>query len=183
MNRVIAGQVSLIACFALYIVWWYRGYRPGVDVSRIGGVNGALLLAMVALACVGIWLSLTPAPATSRPILDSSTIAMVAVVVYVVLLLVTRFLFQRIVTTELILIVAWTAIEAVVLVNLNAAGALPDGRFIAMCIVLAAAFAVSVILYVAYYRMEEMRAFYAAMVPLFAAAASMTALIAAVCLR
>jgi hypothetical protein len=87
------------------------------------------------------------------------------------------------VTTELILIVAWTAIEVVVIVNLNAAGALFDGRFIAMCIVLAAAFAVSVILYVAYYRMEEMRAFYAAMVPLFAAAASMTALIAAVCVR
>ncbi len=183
MNRVIAGQVSLIACFVLYIVWWYRGYRPGVDVSRVGGVNGVLFLAMVVLACVGIWLSLTPVPAISRPVLDSSTIAMIAVAVYVVLLLVTRLLFSRIVTTELILIVAWTALEAVVIVNLNAAGALLDGRFLAMCIALAAAFAVSVILYVAYYRMEEMRAFYAAMVPLFAAAASMTALIAAACLR
>ena len=39
-----------------------------------------------------------------------------------------------------------------------------------MAIVIIAVFILDIILYVAYYRMEEMRAFYAAMVPLIAAA-------------
>ena len=182
MNKVIAGQVSLITCFVLYIIWWYRGFRPGVVVNRIGGLNGVLLLAMVALGVAGVWLSLTPLPATTAPVLEASNIAIGAIALYAVLLLVTRFAFQRAVTTELLLIVGWTALEAAVIVALNAAGTLPNGRFLTMCIVLVAAFSVSIVLYVAYYRMEEMRAFYAAMVPLIAAAASMTVLIALACM-
>ena len=183
MNRILAGQASLIACFAVYLLWWYRGYRPGVEVSRIGGVNGVLFLAMVVLGAVGVWLSTTTIPATSAPIIGTEGIVIGAVAAYIVLLLVTRFLFGRVVTTELILIVAWTALEKSVIVSLNAAGILIGGRFLAMCIVLVAAFIVSIVLYVAYYRMEEMRAFYAAMVPLAAAAVTMAVLIALACIR
>ena len=52
-----------------------------------------------------------------------------------------------------------------------------DRGFAVMCIVIAAAFLISMVLYVAYYRMEEMRAFYAAMVPLITEAAAMAVLI------
>ena len=45
-----------------------------------------------------------------------------------------------------------------------------------MCIVIAVAFLVSIILYVAYYRMEAMKAFYAAMVPLITEAGAMAVL-------
>ena len=182
-NRVLAGQISLVACFAIYLVWWYRGYRPGVVVSRIGGANGALLLAMVMLGAVGIWLGLAPIPASSSPKIEPTSIAICALAAYIVLLLVTRFVFHRVVTTELILIVGWTALEVTVIVSLNAAGILSEGRFLAMCVVLALAFVVSVVLYVAYYRMEEMRAFYAAMVPLVVAMASMAMLVALACER
>ena len=152
-------------------------------MSRIGGVNGVLFLAMVVLGAVGVWLSTTTIPATSAPIIGTEGIVIGAVAAYIVLLLVTRFLFGRVVTTELILIVAWTALEKSVIVSLNAAGILIGGRFLAMCIVLVAAFIVSIVLYVAYYRMEEMRAFYAAMVPLAAAAVTMAVLIALACIR
>ena len=46
-----------------------------------------------------------------------------------------------------------------------------------LIIVIAAAFVISMVLYVAYYRMEEMKAFYAAMVPLITEAAAMAVLI------
>ena len=70
MRRIITGQVLLIICCILYMVWWYRCYRPGEAVNRIGGANGMLLL-------------------------------------------ITRFAFNRIVTTELILIVGWTILDDV----------------------------------------------------------------------
>ena len=44
MKRIIIGQIMIIICCLFYLVWWCRGYRPGVVVSRTGGVNGVLLL-------------------------------------------------------------------------------------------------------------------------------------------
>ena len=46
-----------------------------------------------------------------------------------------------------------------------------------------AAFAVSMVLYVAYYRMEAVKAFYAAMIPLLTEAAAMAVLLGTVVLR
>ena len=54
---------------------------------------------------------------------------------------------------------------------------LTGGNFYLMCAVIAAAFIISMVLYVAYYRMEEMKAFYAAMVPLMTEALSMAVLV------
>ncbi len=75
-------------------------------------------------------------------------------------------------TTELFLIVGWTILEMVVADRLYAAEIIGGGAFWAACLVVLAAFAVSIVLYVAYYRMEEMKAFYAAMVPLITEAAA-----------
>ena len=96
---------------------------------------------------------------------------------YIALLLVTDFLFHRMVTTELILIVGWTMLELVVAGRLYAAGALENGSFLAVCMVIAAAFLISIVLYVAYYRMEEIKAFYVAMVPLVTEAVTMGVLV------
>ena len=77
------------------------------------------------------------------------------------------------VTTELFLIVGWTTLEMQVINRLNTYGRLSDVHFLVMCAMIAAAFAISIVLYVAYYRMEEMRAFYMAMLPLVTEALSM----------
>ena len=61
--------------------------------------------------------------------------------------------------------------------RLNAAGYLSEGKFSVMCIVIAIAFLISMVLYVAYYRMEEMKAFYAAMVPLITESVAMAVLV------
>ena len=61
--------------------------------------------------------------------------------------------------------------------SLDGAGKLSDTRFFILLAVIAAAVVVSMILYVLYYRMEEMKAFYAAMVPLITEAISMAAVL------
>ena len=134
MRRILTGQTLLVLCCVFYLIWWYRGYRPGAVSGRVSGINGILLL-------------------------------------------ITRYGFHRIVTTELILIVGWTVLEMTVINRLSAAGGLSDRGFAVMCIVIAAAFLISMVLYVAYYRMEEMKAFYAAMVPLVTEASAMVVLI------
>ena len=66
-----------------------------------------------------------------------------------------------------------------VLNRLRAGGIIGPAGFAAMCVVIAVAFVISIVLYVAYYRMEEMKAFYAAMVPLVTEALTMAMMVAA----
>ena len=99
---------------------------------------------------------------------------------YTVLLLVTKFVFHRVVTAELFLIVAWTVLEALVIHSLYAGKFLSDSGVMFLGSVITAAFVISMVLYMAYYRMEEMKAFYAAMVPLVTEAVAMAVLISVV---
>ena len=173
MRKVLTGQILLILCCVFYLIWWYRGYRPGVTVERVRGINGFLLAVTAALGIAGLSLSLMHVPMTAAPKISPTVIAAIGLLSYFALLLVTRYVFHRIVTTELLLIVVWTMLEMTVISRLNAGGMLSDGCFSAMCAVIVGAFLISIVLYVCYYRMEAIRAFYAAMIPLITEAASM----------
>ena len=178
MNRLLTGQCALILCCVFYLIWWYRGFRPGVTVNRIGGVNGVLLAVTAVLGLTGIAFSLYSITDTEGKLsLSPLSILFGGVMTYLLLLVVTKYAFHRIVTSELLLIVVWTMMEAAVVNWLNAGGYLTGFRLVVMVIVLALAFVISIILYVAYYRMEEMKAFYAAMVPLVTEAAAMIVLV------
>ena len=179
MKQILTGQVLLIFCSIVYLIWWYRGFRPGGSVSRVGGMNGVLLLITAVLGIAGVIFSLLPdeTMVSSGEKIAPAYIIGGGILAYVVLLLVTRYCFNRIVTSELMLIVGWTMLEVSVINRLNAMGVLSDGQFLCMCLVIAAAFVISMILYVAYYKMEEMKAFYAAMVPLVTEGLSMAVLV------
>ena len=187
MNYILTGQMLLIMCCAVYLIWWYRGFRPNTNASRVGGVNGLLLLVTAALGIAGLIFSLMPVPALTEPPVPALTeppvpaaiIVAAGAVGYFVLLLVTKVIFHRVVTSELFLITGWTVLEMTVLVRLRAGEIIGPAGVLVMCAVIAAAFVISMILYVAYYKMEEMKAFYAAMVPLVTEAAAMAMMVAA----
>lgn len=80
-------------------------------------------------------------------------------------------------TTELFLITGWTMLEVAVVNKLNAAENISLTEMLVMLAVIVVAFLISMILYVAYYRMDEMKAFYAAMVPLVTEGATMVLLV------
>ena len=177
MNRIITGQVLLILCCIVYLVWWYRGFRPDVYVSRVSGINGVLLAVTVILGIAGVVFSLTEAD-TLRPWKISPAFIIIGgIAAYVLLLFVTRCIFDRVVTTELFLIVGWSMLEAAVINRLYAGGILGESGFTAMCVVITIAFLISMVLYVAYYKMEEMKAFYAAMIPLVTEGTAMGVLV------
>ena len=177
MQKIEMGQFLLILCCVSYLVWWYRGFRPDVEVSRTSGIGGILLLVTAVLGIAGVFFSLSPVMEKTAAKLNPMHIAAAGILGYIILLWITRTVFDRVVTSELLLIVGWTVLELTVINRLNAALFLSDSSFFVMGIVIAAAFAISMVLYVAYYRIEEWKAFYAAMVPLLTEAATMTVLV------
>ena len=108
MKQIITGQILLILCCAVYLVWWYRGFRPGIHVNRAGGINGVLLMITAVLGFAGVIFSLTPVESIRDPLVGQGRIVICGVAAYLILLLVTRFFFNRVVTTELLLIVTWS---------------------------------------------------------------------------
>ena len=157
--KMTIGQILLVVCCVFYLIWWSLSYRPNETVNRAGGLNGLLLLVTAVAGLAGVVMSLQ------------------GVIAYVLLLILTNVIFHRQTTTELLLIVGWMVLELTVISSLNADGKLSDARFWIMIVVLAAAFLISMILYVLYYRMEPMKAFYAAMVPLITEGVSMVVLL------
>ena len=177
MNRIILGQILLILCCIVYLVWWYRGFRPGITVNRIGGMNGALLAITAILGISGVVFSLLPSDKDVLWKTNPLFIIAGGIIGYIVLLFVTRYMFDRVVTSELFLIIGWTMLETAVINRLNAEGMLGETEYTVMCVIIAAAFIISMIMYVAYYKMEEMKAFYAAMIPLITEGAAMAVLV------
>ena len=169
-NRILLGQILLVVCCVVYLIWWSISFRPGQEVSRTGGFRGVLLLLTAVSGLAGVFLSvmgLNEIPKGTEK-LNAFVICLAGLVLYFGAMFVTTRFFSRPVTTELVLITGFLVLELCTVNALNAAGRLSDGRFAVMLAVNAAAFAAGMILYVLYYRVEAWRAFYLAMVPLAA---------------
>ncbi|MGN1381898.1 MAG: hypothetical protein ACI4W2_03680 [Eubacterium sp.] len=180
LQKLLTGQILLVVCCVFYLIWWSISYRPGITVNRVSGLNGVLLLITALCGVSGMILSLSGSnhlPGEGSRKLSGSVILIAGVAVYLVMLLLTTKIFHRIVTTELVLITGWAALEINAVSALAGAAVfrMPQTSF--MTIVVAAAYIISMILYVAYYRMQADWAFYAAMIPLITEAVSMAILV------
>lgn len=174
---MIAGQAVMVLCCILYIIWWYRCYRPGTLVDRTHGFNGILLFLIIVTGFSGIALSFQNLPFNGKLLIADDLHLSATAAVFIFMLVVTLFIFRRSVTSELFIITIWTAVETAVCNRMYAGSLIGKGSYITGLIIIALAFCVSMIMYVLYYRMEENRAFYAAMVPLVAAAFTAAALL------
>lgn len=180
LQKLLTGQILLVICCVFYLIWWSISYRPGVSVNRASGLNGALLLITAVCGVSGMILSLSGSnhlPGEGSRKLSGTLILIAAAALYLVMLLLTTRVFHRIVTTELVLITGWAALEINAVNALAGASVFRMPQTMFMTIVIAAAYVISMVLYVAYYRMQADRAFYAAMIPLITEAVSMAALV------
>ena len=174
------GQIMLIVCCVFYLIWWSVSYRPDEIVNRIGGWRGILLSITAICGIGGMLLSvfgLNLVKKTSAPKMNGILICLAGLILYFILMAITVIGFKRPVTTELLLITGWAVLELSVINAENSAGEFSDMHFYFGCMIILAAFVISMILYILYYRMEEWKAFYAAMVPLITEGISMLTLL------
>jgi hypothetical protein len=178
--KITVGQILLIICCIFYLVFWSISYKPDQTVNRGAGLSGLFLLITAVCGITGVFFSvqgvnsITPHVAAK---LNGTLLIAGGVIAYILLLLITTRFFKRPVTTELLLIVSWMVLELTVISTLNAGGRLSDLRFWIMLVIIEAAFILSMVLYVLYYRMEPMKAYYAAMIPLITEGISMAVLV------
>ena len=166
LRGMVLGQAALVVCCLVYLAWWCVAFRPGV--SSGGLLGGVLLLLMVLFAAAGILLEADGIRALWEGAAGQAAlrILIAGVLAYPVLLFVTVKGFHRVPTTELVLIVAWAVLEAMVVTVLVRAGFAAPGAAMPCSIAIALATVIGLVCYVLYYRLAPWPAFACGMVPL-----------------
>lgn len=152
IQQVRLGHWLLALCAVLYLAWWCVFFRPRDEkpqgVERGAGIAlilGAVVAGLAAVFQIVTGLGQLP-DAFSGPVLW-----LVAAGTYALLAFVTSRFLERPVTTELLLIVAWCALEV------DVAGAVWPNWPLLVAVIVATAF--SMVCYLLYYRLEGRAAF------------------------
>ncbi len=163
--KLFAGNFLLLLCSLFYLAWWAVSFRP----NQPGGSSGGLWLAAAFITGIaGLGLMSAGIGSLSR---DSGSrlvmnIVLGAAAVFFVLLAVTSIAFHRPLTSELLIIHVWAAIELCAIAALYTADRFGPGRAATIAALVAIATVVGMACYVLYYRLDEAAAYRAGMAPL-----------------
>lgn len=166
MKQLLSGQALLVSCCVFYLVWWCAAFRPGRHGTTLASgisLGVAALCGIVGVVCSVRGLRAVP---EKHACISGAQILGVGAVVYVILLAVTWFGCKRQVTTELFLIVGWSALELSVLSAVYGGDLFSLRSAVVWGIVVAAAAVISLICYLLYYRMSDKAGYIDGMIPL-----------------
>jgi hypothetical protein len=165
-KRIFQSNLLLILCCAFYLAWWLLAFKPAGAVR--GMKTGWLLipafvsgLAAILLAIKGI--QSAPAGAALFP---SGLLLWGGIALYFLLLAVTRLLWKRPVTTELLLIVGWTMLALSEINTLYGTGRFSLRSAVLFAVVIGTAALISLVCYVLYYNLGSRAGYFDGMVPL-----------------
>lgn len=181
LARVWQGHALLAACAVLYLTWWVVFFRPGATrpAGALYAFGVACILGAVACGLAGVFRAagaLGELPGAGS--VPGWAFAIGGVVGYVALLALTAGVFQRPVTTELVLIDAWGAFELCVVTSLATSGSLAGWAAPALYALVALLVVASLVCYVLYYRLGPVASFVDGMVPLVAVGVESVVLVA-----
>lgn len=169
---LIAGHVLMAVCAALYLAWWSIFFRP--DAGKVTGALygfGVTCIVIAALAGIAgaiiIGLGTARIPQAERAPSGWWYVAG-AVVVYIALAFITSRFLHRPVTTELVLFVAWTALELAVVITLSSVGALTRPASAGAVALIITLFVCMLVTYLLYYHLGPLASFIDGAIPLAA---------------
>jgi hypothetical protein len=162
--EIFYGNLLLLFCTLFYLAWWVVSFRPNPSGGWAGKIyiTVAFITGIAAIALMSEGINSLSQDSKGLPV---RFIVLGGAVLFFVMLLVTAIIFHRIVTSELIIIHIWAALElsAVAVLYGSRFGA---GRAAILTAVVGIAFVVGLICYVIYYRLDGTASYRAGMVPL-----------------
>jgi len=163
--EIFAGNLLLLFCSLFYLAWWVVSYRPNSSGGSAGGfyITAAFITGFAAIALMSGGINLLSQDSKGLPV---RFILMGSAALFLVLLLVTAFAFHRIVTSELIIMHIWAALELSAVAVLYGTERLGAGRAATLSALVGIATVAGLICYVLYYRLDETASYWNGMVPL-----------------
>lgn len=177
VRTLLYGNRIMAVCGVSYLAWWLIVFRP--PGPRRTPVGGRLLALAFLTGVAGAYLcgrALTAPVPEVRPGIRSLWIAAAGAVLYVVLLAGTVRIFHRPVTSELLIITAWTVLELCVVGSLYRWGVLGAETAVPLTAVVSTAALASLICYLLYYRLPYTAGYIDGCVPLVSAVMTIIAI-------
>ncbi len=160
------GNVLMLGCCFFYLLWWILAFHPTSPVT--GMASGWLLIPAVILGVIAAVLLVQGGILGKGEVIffSGKTLLGAGAITYLLLLLVTRFAFQREVTTELLLIVGFATLVFWQGNALYSLGALPRGSAVTLLLAAVVTGAVSIVCYLLYTRFGPLAGYIDGMIPL-----------------
>lgn len=165
-KRIVQSNLLLIFCCAFYLAWWLLAFRPTGGIR--GMKTGWLLLPALAAGLAAVILAIQgirSAPA-GAVLIPSRLLLWGGIALYVILLAVTRLLWKRPVTTELLLIVGWTILALSEISTLYGTDRFPHGLSLFFAAAIGIAALISLVCYILYYNLGNRAGYFDGMIPL-----------------
>ena len=144
-REILAGNLLLLLCSLFYLIWWVISYRPNsYGTSAAGGLylTVALITGIAAIAVLSYGIN------SLAPHSDSLAVKFIWIgvgVLFLAMLAITTLVFHRIVTSELMLIHIWLALEMSAIAVLYGTGRFGVGTAVTMAVLIGIATIVGLI--------------------------------------
>ena len=175
MEKIRLGQMFLILCCLMYLVWWLKSYHPTKGDSHYTGTSGIMLIITSLLGLFGAGfnmsgiLNLSPV----NGFISGYVVIAAGVITYPVLFVIFQFVLHRETTTELFLIVGWVMLETASVNIAYALGIVSMNAVIIFLILVLAAAISSLYFYLKYFIVAPMKGYIYGAIPLITEAICM----------
>jgi len=175
-NQIFWSNILLLICCAFYLAWWLLAFKPSGVIK--GAKTGVLLIPAVVAGLFSVFLAVKGVSSAfvSETLFPKELLLWGGIAVYFILLAVTRLLFKRPVTSELLLIVGWGVMALSEIDALYGLGQFSHYQATTFAAVTGLATLISLICYVVYYRLEDFAGYIDGMVPILMVALVMTSI-------
>ena len=166
--EIFGGNLLMFVTLVFYIAWWTVSFGPnGGDKTAGAGIflGAALFTGVAAIMTMYLGINSLPRPGKGIPVMY---ILIGAAAFYVIFLAVTKIAFQRIVTSELLLIIVWAALEWSAIAVLQGCGRFNMWQALTLAALVALATGAGMVCYVLHYRLNEPSRFLNGLIPLIA---------------
>ncbi len=182
-RQMLTGNLMLIVCCVFYIAWWLIAFHP---THAVKGMRSGWLL--IPAFIFGVWGVVQIANGASTDgetsvIIPTAAIVIGAIISYIVLFAGTLYFLHRQVTTELFLIVGWTALMLLELDMLYGLGEFRQTTAILLMVITLIAAVVSLVCYLLYYNLDAVKGYIDGIIPLSLAGIMMIVISAGVVIR
>lgn len=168
VREIFVGNILLLLCSLFYLIWWIVSYRPNsYGMSAAGGIyfSVTLITGVAAIASMSFGIN---ALSVHSNVLPVKFIWIGAGLLFLAVLAITTQVYHRVVTSELILIHIWMALELSAVIVLYGTRRFGFGMAVTLAVLVGIATIVGLICYVLYYRLDETAGYWNGMIPLIA---------------
>jgi len=164
--KIFGGNLLLFVSIMFYIAWWIVTFHPSrTGKTAMAGIFIALAF-LAGVAAILIKFSGISSMSQAEKGFPVIYILLGAAAFYIILLAVTRIAFQRPVTSELLLITVWVALEGSAIAVLQGSNRFIPGQTWTLATLVILATGTGIVCYILYYRLDEISRFWNGLMPL-----------------